>query len=493
VITMGKSVAGKVALGAMLLVLFAVGATSGVAIWRQTAAMEASEARAADLLSSAVAISSASDIVKQDVANLQQTVRRLQEANPLVLWISINDESGKTLAQWPEGAATTGATGLLVRPIQAYGQSFGEIRMVFDRSPVETARAEILESTIQLAAVLLIVALLGSVIWAYFFARPIVALAGAAEKVSGGDLAVSVPIPGRDEIGQLTGRFNDMVQSLSRSRAALERTLNESDRDEILRLNLESLATGFGFSPVAILLEIDHEWRLAARTGHPEGDPGALDLDQLGLRAAASAGAPVQIDTSRLPAAWGFREEAHAVALSSGSHIVGLLVAGTSASTGGGERGQILSVVASQIAPPILITLMAESAEEKLTNPFAYVLRQLDGALEKARGFGVGFAVLSFRLEDEVWEEGAANVAAMLDEVERGAREGLPDAEFVMRYGVGRVIAAVPGWGRSEARAALMRLALPHMDRLETRAVIAPDDGATGADLLAALEGVKKA
>jgi HAMP domain-containing protein len=507
VITMGKSVAGKIALGAMILVLFAVGATSGLAIWRQTAAMEAAEERAADLLSSAVAISSASDIVKQDVANLQQTARRLQEGNPTLLWIAINDEAGRTLTQWPESAVTSGTTGLLLRPIRAYGQNFGEIRMVFDRAPVESARAEILETTLQLAAVLLIVALLGSLIWAHFFARPIVALAGAAERVSKGDLAVSVPVSGRDEIGQLTGRFNDMVQSLARSRAALERTLNElsalydvsriinstARRDDILRLNLESLATGFGFTPAAILLEIGHDWRLAARTGRPEGEPDAVDLDRLGLRGAAGAESPVEVDGTRLPAKWGFPASTHAVALRSGSHVVGLLLAGHTGGEIGGEGGKILSVVASQIAPPILITLMAERAEERLTNPFGYVLGELDGALEKAREFGVGLSILSFRIEDEAWRDGAPSVASMLEEVERATRAALPDAELILRYGVSRVIAVVPGWSRAEARAALMKLSLPHMERLETRSVNAPEDGSTAAELLAVLEGIQRA
>ena len=99
---MGNSVAGRIALGAMILVVLAVAVTSYMAIVRQTDIMEADEDRAADLLSSAIAISSASDIVKQDIANLIQTVKRIKEQNSTVVWIAIYDVENNKLVQYPE-------------------------------------------------------------------------------------------------------------------------------------------------------------------------------------------------------------------------------------------------------------------------------------------------------------------------------------------------------------------------------------------------------
>lgn len=48
----------------------------------------------------------------------------------------------------------------------------------------------------------------------HLMVRPIARLAEAAEEVGRGDLAVEVPVDSSDEVGELSGRFNDMVERL---------------------------------------------------------------------------------------------------------------------------------------------------------------------------------------------------------------------------------------------------------------------------------------
>ncbi len=513
---MGKSVSGKVALGAMILVLVAVAATSYAAIQRQTDAMVSAEERAADLLASAIALSSAADIVKQDLANLVQTARRIKENNPTVLWIAIYDDENRALIEYPEAKdrGRIGEAHTLSRPIQAHGQRFGEIKMIFDREPVKVAREEILRTTFAVAAALLLVALVASLTWAHLFARPIVALAGAAEKVSQGDLTTRVAVAGRDEVGRLGNRFNEMVQNLALSRAELERTLNElsalysvskiinttSDRAEILKLNIETLATGFQFSPVAILLQVHHKWTVAAvKAGGANSAPNLpgveADLEELGLAAVTESAGAVRVDPTKLSKDWGFgagsTQKVYAVPLRSGSNLVGILVAG-GAGAEDENAAQILSVVGSQIAPPILISIMIEREFAKLTNPFDYIANRVEDSLKRVRQFGIGLSLVAFRIDKEAWKSGATAAEKLFGDLERGLRVKVPDADLVVRYGSGLMIAAVPGWSKLEARKLLMTLDLPHADLFETTIVSYPEDGDSAALLLAAAESDRK-
>lgn len=494
------SVAGKIVTGAMLLVLVAAITTAYMAVTQQTAAMEGAQKSAANLLASSVAISSATQIVQGDIASLEQTVRRLRQANPEVLWILITDPAGKVLAVDPEqvpiGEPQSG-------PIQIGTQKFGEIKLIFDRTPIDRARSEIIGTTFGVTAALLLVVLCAALVWAQIFARPIVALAEAAERVSQGDLNTRVDVTRTDEIGRLSERFNEMVENLKRSRVELERTLNElstlygvskiinttSDRNEILRLNIETLATGFRFSPVVILLEVDHIWRVgASNAGQAEGQ--SIDPAAIGLADAITSQTPVVIEPSRLPSAWGFGAgKAHAAGLRSGSNLVGILIAG-------GEGAQdpdaekVLAVVASQIAPPILISIMIEREMNKVSNPFDYIRDRIAAILDKAQKFGLSVSILAFRLEEGAWKGGASVVEKRFRDLTNGIRTGISDSELIVRYGANCLIAVIPGWSKSEARSALMTLELPHQDELNIAITSSPEDGASADDLLAALERV---
>ncbi len=509
----GLSVAGKIAVGAMFLVLVTVGVTGTVAVRNQTEAMVKSEQASADLLASAVAISAANDIARSDVANLNQTVRRIREANRQLMWIAIYDADGKLLAANPEESPKqTSGSAMVERHIPPRGIRFGDIKMVFDRGSIEAAKKEIIQTTFALTAGLLVIVMLGALVWAHFFARPIVSLADAADRVSSGDLNTAVDASRGDELGRLAARFNEMVVNLRKSRAELEKTLNElstlynvsrivnttTARDEILRLNIETLVTGFGFSRVVILLELDHIWRVAASHGATMEDGAAADPGGAGLDACLQEDHPVPIEADRLPATWGFlglkRGSVHAVALKSGSHLVGILIAGRSDSEKSSEAdGPILGVIASQIAPPILISLMVERESSKEADPFGEVQKTIDSLLARVRSFGVSLTLLTFDIPSSVLTSGSREVDKAIRDLSNTIRKEIPDAEALIRYGAGSIIAVVPGMSRSDARAILMNFELPGMDDLVCGCVSFPEDGATSLDLLMSLESARRA
>ncbi len=86
------------------------------------------------------------------------------------------------------------------------------------------------------------VALLGVVISGYFVSRsllrPMRNLSDAMTTVAGGDLAVRVPVTSNDEVGEVTGQFNNMVEGLrerERIRETFGRYVDESVATAILR------------------------------------------------------------------------------------------------------------------------------------------------------------------------------------------------------------------------------------------------------------------
>jgi diguanylate cyclase (GGDEF)-like protein len=76
----------------------------------------------------------------------------------------------------------------------------------------------------------------GLVVWlARTITGPVLALTDAAERVAGGDLAIRLPVVGRDELGRLSGSFNRMTAELESQLGALARS-----RD-LLRENVHRL------------------------------------------------------------------------------------------------------------------------------------------------------------------------------------------------------------------------------------------------------------
>jgi signal transduction histidine kinase len=86
-----------------------------------------------------------------------------------------------------------------------------------------------------------LLAVLGAVLLARAITRPLHALATAADTIARGDFNARVKVSGRDELGRLARSFNAMVESLARSRTALEEKVSELQKAN--RLKSEFLAT----------------------------------------------------------------------------------------------------------------------------------------------------------------------------------------------------------------------------------------------------------
>jgi signal transduction histidine kinase len=99
------------------------------------------------------------------------------------------------------------------------------------------------------------------------FTRPLQQLSAAAQRVANGDLAFSVDIRRRDEMGQLAETFNGMIDGL-KSKAELEDRLNNAERAAVIGRLTSAIAHEIRNPLNFITLSIDH-----VRTKFPPTDP----------------------------------------------------------------------------------------------------------------------------------------------------------------------------------------------------------------------------
>ena len=104
---------------------------------------------------------------------------------------------------------------------------------------------------------------------AFRFTKPIDLLVVGAQQVAQGNLYVSLPQAGRDEIGKLSGTFNQMVERLRQSRELQER-LNEAEKLTLLGRFAAVVAHEVRNSLNFINLSIDQ-----IRAKHTDGDAAA--------------------------------------------------------------------------------------------------------------------------------------------------------------------------------------------------------------------------
>ena len=76
----------------------------------------------------------------------------------------------------------------------------------------------------QVVAITLVVAIVGVAVLSYVLLHPVRNLVAATRRIAGGDLRQQIPVQSRDELGDLTAAFNDMVKNLARVQDELIRS-----------------------------------------------------------------------------------------------------------------------------------------------------------------------------------------------------------------------------------------------------------------------------
>ena len=120
--------------------------------------------------------------------------------------------------------------------------------------------------TLALILCIMLMGMFAVVYLAFRFTKPIDMLVVGAQQVAQGNLYVSLPQGGRDEIGRLSGTFNQMVERLRQSRE-LQEKLNQAEKLSLLGRFAATVAHEVRNSLNFINLSIDQ-----IRAKHTDGD-----------------------------------------------------------------------------------------------------------------------------------------------------------------------------------------------------------------------------
>jgi methyl-accepting chemotaxis protein len=115
-------------------------------------------------------------------------------------------------------------------PIRFSGVSWGSIQIDFNTSEYETNIAEMYRQLFYISLLAVLATLPVGYLFALWLTRPIATISAAASRVAQGDLEAHVRIVRKDEIGQLSTSFNQMVDALQESRSALQNNNQELER-----------------------------------------------------------------------------------------------------------------------------------------------------------------------------------------------------------------------------------------------------------------------
>jgi class 3 adenylate cyclase len=129
-------------------------------------------------------------------------------------------------------------------------------------------------------------ALILGLLFARRLTRPISALTGAVARVAGGDLSQALPVRARDEVGVLTGAFNEMVEGL-RQRDFIRNAFGRYVSPEVAKALLESpdgLRLGGHKREITVLMSDLRGYTRFAERGDPAGVMEVLN-DHLGRMA----------------------------------------------------------------------------------------------------------------------------------------------------------------------------------------------------------------
>lgn len=130
---------------------------------------------------------------------------------------------------------------------------------------LEEARATFLTLAVALAGASVILALLAGALISRPIAGPILALAGAAQKIGEGDLDVRITPSSNDEVGSLVEVFNNMTAELAESRVRLQRAERIAAWREIARRVAHEIKNPL--FPIQMAMET---LRKGFRTKHPQ-------------------------------------------------------------------------------------------------------------------------------------------------------------------------------------------------------------------------------
>jgi two-component system, sensor histidine kinase and response regulator len=146
------------------------------------------------------------------------------------------------------------------------------VQIGLTRSNMQQALNIVVRNVVLITILIILVGIATTIVLADRIITPLKRLASVAKRVAEGDLAASVVLNTRDEVGELAGMFNRMTQSLKEREEAIRsqlnqlRTLNRTgtaiistlDIDKLLNAVLQLLMDNLGYQRMLVMLYDPH-------------------------------------------------------------------------------------------------------------------------------------------------------------------------------------------------------------------------------------------
>ena len=207
-------------------------------------------------LGEVTAYSASAAVFFEDKASLNEVLEALRQDRE-VLYAVLLDESGDLIASFNQGKAQqssflrSGNSGQIsedgtvyqrMTPILKDGQKIGELYL---GSSLDRVRAEVAASQWNVAFVSLVIfvlGMLGGLIASFMMTAPLKQMVQTVDNLAKGGFKHRAVVSSKDEIGQLAGAFNEMVDSLESAHVELQemnRTLERRVEDRTKALQEE--------------------------------------------------------------------------------------------------------------------------------------------------------------------------------------------------------------------------------------------------------------
>ncbi|MDI6736702.1 MAG: adenylate/guanylate cyclase domain-containing protein [bacterium] len=131
-------------------------------------------------------------------------------------------------------------------PIYQKKVKIGTVYLGFSKQGINKILLATQNKIITITLIALVIGIIGSIFLVRFIIKPLKALAKGAQEISREDFDIILPIKSRDELGELTFTFNQMVRSLKEKqlmRYTFERYVTKEVADTILK-NIEDVRLG---------------------------------------------------------------------------------------------------------------------------------------------------------------------------------------------------------------------------------------------------------
>lgn len=237
------SILAKFSLVVLGLLLLSTGAATFLGIQSQRAALQVEAIERGRSIARNLASASADAMASGDPLTLVNLAVDAHEQNKRVVFVALVDKQGRVVGHSERQALGKPLQREDVSPLPALGPDVDEFNSQGERlwgiraevvpkgfkEPVGTAYvaisqsavlASIRQAAIKQGAVAALLLLLGaglSVVLVRLLVKPLRELSEAARKVGTGDFEVRIPVPSRDEVGQLIEHFNTMTANLDKA------------------------------------------------------------------------------------------------------------------------------------------------------------------------------------------------------------------------------------------------------------------------------------